>query len=511
MTNLITLLGRKSEPGNAKPSTAESAKPSVTEQPIVAQQPAIVPAPIETAPRQAESVSDEAGVDFDDDNDLFVPIAAKLGEENEAIRSLLRNAEHKIAELDTIKYTIAKLVDPVSNTLRSYEEAKSEKLILQRALNNTQDVCKQLRDDLAAAQKKAAGFKAECARLQEIATTAKQNTSTLERNNAKLHAELADHRSHMVELQRLVHQHASDLQVAHVENRRHAERATAADQQVVALEAQVQTIQQQAKQTKQERAAVQASLEKSFNELAQTTRRLSDAEKALTSSQARLKAMEGNLADVHAERSQLSAALDEAVHQHRDKINLLSSRFETVQARSTMTENLLTEARQALAARADEIRALERHLLEATTAHGATAERLSGAEAALAEREAQIKDLDQERAALTEHGHNLFQVANEREVAHREAQQQIKEYSEMAAKLQEELALVRSSSDMQVEHLKAQLQREQLDRSMAEGALEAARKDMSRLLTEIGALRNRPLSQAAADASAAHDRLRQAA
>jgi crescentin len=182
-----------------------------------------------------------------------------------------------------------------------------------------------------------------------------------------------------------------------------------------------------------------------------------------------------------------------------------------VQARSTMTENLLTEARQALAARADEIRALERHLLEATTAHGATAERLSGAEAALAEREAQIKDLDQERAALTEHGHNLFQVANEREVAHREAQQQIKEYSEMAAKLQEELALVRSSSDMQVEHLKAQLQREQLDRSMAEGALEAARKDMSRLLTEISALRNRPPSQATPDASAAHDRLRQAA
>jgi crescentin len=504
MTNLITLLGRKSETANAKPSIAESAKPSVAEQPIVAPQPPIAPAPAETAPNQAD-------IGFDDDNDLFVPIAAKLGEENEAVRSLLRNAEHKIAELDTIKHTIAKLVDPVSNTLRSYEEAKSERLILQRALNNTQDVCKQLRDDLAAAQKKAAGFKAECARLQEIAATAKQNTGALERSNAKLHAELADHRSHMIELQRLVHQHASDLQLANVENHRLAERATAADQQVVQLEAQVQTVQQQAKQTKQERAAVQASLEKSFAELAQATRRLSDTEKALVSSQARLKAMERNLADAHAERAQLSAALDEALHQHREKINLLSSRFETVQARSSMTENLLNEAQQALATRADEIRALERHLIEATTAHGATTERLSSAEAALAERESQIKDLDQERAALTEHGHNLIQVANEREVAHREAQQQIREHGDMAARLQEELAALRSFNEMQVGHLKAQLQREQLDRSMAEGALEAARKDMSRLLTEISALRNRPLSQNAADPSAARDLLRQAA
>lgn len=494
MTKFLTLLGRKSELGYAKPP--------ITEQPTIAQQPEIAPAPADTTPKNAD-------VDFDDD--LFVPIATKLGEENEAVRNLLLDAEHKIGELDTIKLAIAKLVDPVSNTLRGYEEAKSEKLIFERALNNAQHVCNKLRDDLAAAQRKTAAFKAECARLQEIAAAAKNNMAALERSNARQLAELADHRIRTTELQRLSQHQASDLQLARVENLRLGERAAAADQRAVELEGQMQTIQQQHRQIERERASVQASLDKTFNELAQTTRQLSDAEKALASTQSRLKAKESDLAEVQAERSQLSATLDEATHQHRDELKLLSSRFETVQARSSLTENLLNEARQALAARADEIRALERRLIEASTAHRGTGEKLSGAEAALAEREAQIKDLEQERVSLITHGRRLIEVANEREVAQREAQQQIREQSDLAARLQEELNAARNSAEIQIEHFKAQLQREQLDRSIAEGALEAARKDMSRLLQEIGTLRGRSVSQSLTDSSAPPDPLKRAA
>jgi len=468
----------------------------------MAQLPEIAPVPADTAPNNAD-------VDFDDE--LFVPTATKLGGENESVRNLLLDAEHKIGELDTIKLAIAKLVDPVSNTLRGYEEAKSEKLILQRALNNAQNVCNKLRDDLAAAHKKAAAFKVECARLQEIAAVAKNSMATLERSNAAQLAELADHRIRTAELQRLSQQQASDLQLARVENTRLGEHCATADQRMVELEAETQTIQQQYRQIEQERASVQASLDKTLNELGQTTRRLSDAEKGLASTQFRLKAMERDLAEAQAERSQLSATLDEATHQHRDQLKSLSSRFETVQARSSLTEKLLNEARQSLAARADEIRALERRLIEASTAHGATGERLSGAEVALAERAVQIKDLEQERVSLIAHGRRLIEVANEREVAQREAEQQVREQTELVARLQEELDAARNSAEMRIEHLNAQLQREQLDRSIAEGALEAARRDMSRLLQEIGTLRGRSLSQNLTDSSALPDPLKQAA
>ena len=127
-------------------------------------------------------------------------------------------------------------------------------------------------------------------------------------------------------------------------------------------------------------------------------RRLSDADKALASSQVRLAAMEANLAEVQNDRSRLSTALDDAKHQHADTMNQLNSRFEAVQARSRLTESMLEEARQALMARAEEMRTFERHLGEGLTANDMLAERLSGVEAVLKQRETQIKDLEKSRA-----------------------------------------------------------------------------------------------------------------
>jgi len=488
MTKLVALLGRKPEPGNGKPLTA--------------QQPATAPAPANTAPKEA---------DMELDDELFFPIATQLGQENEAVRNLLMDAEHKIGELETIKLSIAKLVDPVCNTLRDYEETKSEKLILQRALNSTRDACNELRDDLGAAEKKAAAFKAECIRLQEIVATAQQSVAALERSKTEQLAELSAYRSHIAELQRHAQQQASDLQLTCDENRRLGERVATADQRTVQLEGQAQTAQQKAMQANQERAAMQASLDKTLGELAQTARRLSDADKALASTQARLKAMETNLAEVQAERSRLAAALDEANHQHRDKMNLLNSRFETVQARAILTENVLEEARQALMARANEIHTFERRVIEASTAHDVVAEKLSRTEAVLAERELQIKDLEQARMVLTEQVHKLIQAATAREGAYDGAQQTIKEQKDLVEMLEVQLNAARSSNEMQFEHLNAQLQREQLDRSMAEGALEAGRKDVARLLHEIGALRGQSLAEGATEAPAPQGLLKRAA
>ena len=296
------------------------------------------------------------------DNELFFPIATQLGQENETVRNLLMDAEHKIGELENIKISIAKLVDPVCNTLRGYEETQSEKLILQRALNSTREVCNKLRDDLSAAENKATKFKIECTRLQEITTLAKQTIAGLERTKAEQLAELGVHRAHVAELQGLTQQQASDLRLTRDENLRLGERVVGADQKIVQLEGEAQAAQHEARKMKEERASIQASLEKTLNELAQTARRLSDADKAVASTQARLKATEINLAEVQAERSRLAAALDEANHAHREQINVLNSRLEALQARGTMTDKLLEEARQALMARAEEMRTFDRRV-----------------------------------------------------------------------------------------------------------------------------------------------------
>ena len=89
MTKLVTFLGRKAAPEAGKPLAAK--------------------APVSAPPEKA---------DIELDNELFSPIATLLGQENEAVRNLLLDAEHKIGELETIKRSIGKLVAPVSKTLR---------------------------------------------------------------------------------------------------------------------------------------------------------------------------------------------------------------------------------------------------------------------------------------------------------------------------------------------------------------------------------------------------------
>ena len=69
-----------------------------------------------------------------------------------------------------------------------------------------------------------------------------------------------------------------------------------------------------------------------------------------------------------------------------------------------------------------------------------------------------------------------------------------KEQSDLVELLEKQLQAARDANDMQIEQLSAQLQREQLERSMAEGALEAGRKDIARLLREIAALQYRPVA-----------------
>ena len=289
------------------------------------------------------------------------------------------------------------------------------------------------------------------------------------------------------------------------------ERVATTDRRMVQLESEARSAQQKAMQSLQECAAVQAALDKAHSELALTARRLTETDKTLTATQARLKAVEAGLAEAQAERHRLSAALDEANHKHLDAMNMQNSRFEALQARASLTESLLEEARQALTARADEIRSFERRVIESATAHDNSGERFAQLTAALAEREDQIREFEQSHSALHEHNQMLRHAVAARESAHDAAQQKIQEQADLVELLEKQLQAARSANEMQLDQLQAQLQREQLERSMAEGALESGRKDIARLLREIGAMQYRPAAATAERSAAGPAGLRSAA
>ena len=426
------------------------------------------------------------------DQELFFPLASQLGEENEVVRNLLIDAEHKITELDSIRQSLGRLVDPVSKTLRAFEEAKNEKLSLQSVLNSTRIAYSKLREDLTAAQKRAATLDTECIRLREVLTVAQQTLNALETAKSEQSSELSARRAQINELQRLVQQQATDLHITREESQRVLERSTLVERRSAQLEADAAAAEQKARLTEQERGAVQSLLDKALNDAAQISRRLLDMDRSYVATLARLKKVETALAEAQSERIRLATALEDATENHRKETIAQNARFQALQARSQLSDKLLEESRQTLAARADEIGAFERRLTESMVSRGAIETRFNQIEIALVERDAQIAELEEVHAALTERNAELIRAVGSRESAYNRAQEKIQAQDELVQMLEDQIKATRETAGLQIEELRAQLQREQLDRTMAEGALEAGRKDIARLLRELSTMQYRP-------------------
>jgi crescentin len=77
-----------------------------------------------------------------------------------------------------------------------------------------------------------------------------------------------------------------------------------------------------------------------------------------------------------------------------------------------------------------------------------------------------------------------------RETALARAEEKIAALTERNGHLEADVQVSRTNIEKRVEDLNSSLQRERMERAVVEGALEAARKDNSRLQSEVAALRS---------------------
>jgi len=239
-----------------------------------------------------------------------------------------------------------------------------------------------------------------------------------------------------------------------------------------------------------EKRSLQNAVDQSLNETARLTRRLTESENTLTATRAQLGKVEASFAETYADRGRLSAALDDAKEQHQAERNSLNMRLDALASRAATAERLLTEARQNLIARTEEVRAFDRKSVEASIGRNNAEKRLSQIEASHEARERQIKDLEQVRTALTERSNALSKTLKTRETALVRAEEKIASLSDRNGHLEADIQVSRTNIEKRVEDLNSALQRERLEHAMVEGALEAARKDNSRLQSEVAALRS---------------------
>jgi len=142
-----------------------------------------------------------------------------------------------------------------------------------------------------------------------------------------------------------VQQLTADLQTARDDNRRLSERVVAVERRMVQLDADTAAAQQRLSLAEQEKAALDGLLQKSVVDSSELTRKLTDTERLLAGTQRRLSQIETAFGEIQTERVKLSAAFDDTTEKYNAYVISQNARYESLQARATLSEKLLEDSR----------------------------------------------------------------------------------------------------------------------------------------------------------------------
>jgi crescentin len=432
-------------------------------------------------------------------------VGSRIGEENEALRNLLFDTGRKINELDELKSAFDKIVTPFNNTLRSLEQEKSQNLSLNAQLAESRGAYDKLRSDVYQIEKRATLLGSENERLREDLELAREAVRSLESHRNDINSQIAAQNAQISELERQVAQETTQRRTLSENKRTLTDHLEAAEKRNATLEGDLAAARERVALLENEQQTTKLSLDQALEEIARISRRLTESENTLTTTRTQLARVEGNFAETHAERSRLATALDEAKEAHQTERNALNMRLDALQSRASTAERLLAETRQNLVSRTEEVRTFDRKAVEATIAKNNADKRLAQIESTHEARERQIKDLEQSRATLVERTNALTKTLKTREAALARAEDRNQSLTERAARLEADIQVSRTNIEKRVEDLNSSLQRERMERAVVEGALEAARKDNSRLQSEVAALRAALRRGAPLDAAVAEE------
>ena len=388
----------------------------------------------DTAPAAPENES--ADQPANRDQTAFADLGARIGEDNETLRSLLIDTGHQLNTIDDLKKTFGKLVDPLNNLLTTLEQERADNAGSQGALAAIRTSHEMLRAEFQTLERKASELAAGNEWLGRDLESAQQNARAFEEEKAKLSGELAAARGAMAMLVKQLGEEVANVRMLSEEKRLLAERSDSSERRIVGLEADVAHARERLSPLQNDKDTLQAALDRTLAESARVSRQLAESESALSDSRSRLRQMEGSLAAAESERTEAT-------------------------------------------------RTAEARLLEAIVARGEAEKKVKYLAVVSSGWEQQTKKLELEVAALTERCKMLAETltANESSLGH--ANEKIRSLTGHVERLQLDAAAHRAETEEHIVQLNATIEHERCERALAEGALETTRADYARIQRQM--------------------------
>lgn len=307
------------------------------------------------------------------DEPTFAALGARLGESNEALRNLLIDTGRQITALDDVKDAFRELVGPIGAALHALEQEKADNAGLRNALAELRADHEAMRAEFHAAEKRAAELARDNQSLCQALELAQQAAGSLEHDRDELTGEIAAARAEVGNLRNQLAQETASARGLRKANDILVDHANGADKRIVELQADGALMREKLSLIETDKRSLQAALNQTLAESVRLSRSQTESGSALAAARTRLEQMQRSLASSESERAALCAARDEANERHQSEAYALNLQLEAMRSRAATAEKLLSEVRQNLVARTEEVRVAERKVVDASIARNARA------------------------------------------------------------------------------------------------------------------------------------------
>ena len=419
---------------------------------------------------------------YDDDS---VETIVRLGQENESLRLMFDETRRRLNDLDRLKSSFDLLVDPFEKNLRTIEGLKVENSGLRTNLNELRNRFDTVQNELARTERNNAERQAEQYSMDQELRITKETLASVDAVRADLSIELNQAQSRIVDLERQLARNEDFQQSLESEIASLREMSVQKDAQILQYEANEPQLRETVAILEGENTNLRETLNTKIDEFNRASRRITEFEHELENTRNRLNHTRTLLTESKNERKAIADQFDDLNARYQTEKSALTIKIEAVQSRATLGERLLTEARNSLISRTEELRVAERRVLELNVSVSASEQKAMQLKAANEQLDRQNRELEQSRQTLIERANGLTKNLKARDSALARLDDRIPVLMGRIDQLEMQAETNRATYQTRLEEMTLALETERMARAVAEGALEMARRERGSLQREL--------------------------
>ena len=414
----------------------------------------------------------------------------EVGRENETLRHRCEEIVRKVEDAATLRQDLSAVFGHVDTILKDLERTKASLAQRSGAFSAEREAHGELKARHRALLSEHERTRDELQAVQSDKQRHADLLADLDAKAASLQAALGEKTALSGELTRRANADRDHLAQLQSEAQAARDEMQRADELMFSMQADLSAARDHTTLVEEDNKMLQAGLAESRQQNQRLARAQDDMKAAFDAARQRIEELETSLSIERNDHGKLRGLFQQENQSRRGDVSTLQTRLDTLTARVEASDRMLIEARGQLLAKIEEARKAERRAQEAQKTAAPLEGRVRAAEQENEELRARIAETEASHGALGEHAEGLGKSVRAKDKEAAALRAKIEALSERFHNEATRAEAEREHLEQTIGRLAENLEKEKLERSLAEGALEAARKDRQLQQSALSTLRS---------------------